>query len=1153
MEDEMEQIIRNLKACLVSVKGGIPLPCLDRDFKVLIGHSIPFRKLGFDSLEQFLRSIPDVSISKKNGETIVAVLPSKNTEHLASLVARQKSAPKKVRAPVRMGPRRTAAQHWRPPPTFMRPPKPVKRNFTSPRPHLSVTFSQGQSISRPPRQVDLFYEQKHHYTCDFGAGEENLVRCDNEKYNPQYHEIAVNQEPSASPRETNSNTYEKPPRFMRMPSREGMANNSGMSVEPQSMMPRISIPSVNENAYPPLQSPVVDGIQSIAELEAQVHQLSLNSNQPSSALQARLQKLQVPSVFPLADHFVTTLPRISEEPDYEKELRELTRSLGLGLPVYTAVPRFPKGEPVMYNCKVKVGEESYTSYPDEDRMPAVALQRAAQNALKELRKRYELDGGHAFPTTQNPEIIKARVSELVASHTAGIWSFQVPLDYRNKWMENLPIQWLDVVRNCSQISVDIGANNRIILNKQVISPAPELDNNTTSSVWPHVHSKVVPEPITYPSEEVWDVYVTCALTTADVWVRLIGEDYNVRYENMSADMEIHYMDNAVQAVNPEVGNYYAIKLDDCWHRVEFVEMQGGDNAVVFFLDHGDEDAVPLTMLHVLEPKYAKLPAQAIQVVLSGLEEFAEDLNATNHLVNTVIGKTLVAQVVSKPTPEDPEAVISVLLYDTSTDEDVDMNRLLAERIIQKDQKEKNIDACEDDDGCDKNDENKKIFGLARSLNILIINHFQKLLSNKKEQDMHRSLERGIRLEKKKNGVVTEVFVSHVSEGGEIFLNIKSESFNYLQSLMEKLMEGGISDIHIARASNHSSNPTKLYLARYSVDCEYYRAIIINEPDENNWAIKVSLHSVPPEAFGPKFVERFRELVKEDEPVLVKVVKSGTENMSSEVEMFKRTEDKQFISINNTLALDPELVKPKQANENRLRRRHISRAHPFDIGQGDHQRGLGVPQIPDVGQYFDVHVTMAANPSNFTVQPYKERISLEELMGKMQDYYNNHIRTPVSPDNVKEGGLFAALHNDENWYRVTVSNVIGGSTVSVYFCDFGDVAFLPLDRLQPLSNQFKSLPAQAIKAKLARIMPSHGDWSVEDCIRFQERVVEKQFVSVIVDSGPDLLNPSDIVIGLQLYDTSGNVDIEIDSLLVDEKRAVFTPAVQQQLQQVQQIG
>jgi hypothetical protein len=30
------------------------------------------------------------------------------------------------------------------------------------------------------------------------------------------------------------------------------------------------------------------------------------------------------------------------------------------------------------------------------------------------------------------------------------------------------------------------------------------------------------------------------------------------------------------------------------------------------------------------------------------------------------------------------------------------------------------------------------------------------------------------------------------------------------------------------------------------------------------------------------------------------------------------------------------------------------------------RGLCPPQIPDIGDYFDVHVTMAANPGNFTV-------------------------------------------------------------------------------------------------------------------------------------------------------------------------------------------
>jgi tudor domain-containing protein 1/4/6/7 len=39
-------------------------------------------------------------------------------------------------------------------------------------------------------------------------------------------------------------------------------------------------------------------------------------------------------------------------------------------------------------------------------------------------------------------------------------------------------------------------------------------------------------------------------------------------------------------------------------------------------------------------------------------------------------------------------------------------------------------------------------------------------------------------------------------------------------------------------------------------------------------------------------------------------------------------------------------------------------------------------------------------------------------------------------------------------------------VSVYFCDYGDVSIMPLEVLQPLADQFKELPYQAIKAKLA---------------------------------------------------------------------------------------
>lgn len=38
-------------------------------------------------------------------------------------------------------------------------------------------------------------------------------------------------------------------------------------------------------------------------------------------------------------------------------------------------------------------------------------------------------------------------------------------------------------------------------------------------------------------------------------------------------------------------------------------------------------------------------------------------------------------------------------------------------------------------------------------------------------------------------------------------------------------------------------------------------------------------------------------------------------------------------------------------------------------------------------------------------------------------------------------------------------------VTVYFCDYGDVTVITLDKLQPLTKQFCELPYQAIKAKL----------------------------------------------------------------------------------------
>ena len=68
------------------------------DYKMLAGSEIPYRKLGYPTLEQFLKSVPGVSLSLgEGGEAILKAIPSKSTAHLAAMVSRQKSVSKKSR------------------------------------------------------------------------------------------------------------------------------------------------------------------------------------------------------------------------------------------------------------------------------------------------------------------------------------------------------------------------------------------------------------------------------------------------------------------------------------------------------------------------------------------------------------------------------------------------------------------------------------------------------------------------------------------------------------------------------------------------------------------------------------------------------------------------------------------------------------------------------------------------------------------------------------------------------------------------------------------------------------------------------------------------------------------------------------------------
>lgn len=70
--------------------------------------------------------------------------------------------------------------------------------------------------------------------------------------------------------------------------------------------------------------------------------------------------------------------------------------------------------------------------------------------------------------------------------------------------------------------------------------------------------------------------------------------------------------------------------------------------------------------------------QAIRCFLWGLEDFADDPNVAHHITDTILGRTLVASIKSLPNPT--KSGVGIVLFDTSTDEDLNMNTVLVENI-----------------------------------------------------------------------------------------------------------------------------------------------------------------------------------------------------------------------------------------------------------------------------------------------------------------------------------------------------------------------------------------------------------------------------------------------------------------------------------------
>lgn len=94
--DEVETILSSI---LATQKDGLPLQALDDEYQANVGTSIPYQELGYDSLAQFLESVPEVVSLQRapDGEIVAHAAYNAMTAHVTKMVAEQKPGPVRAR------------------------------------------------------------------------------------------------------------------------------------------------------------------------------------------------------------------------------------------------------------------------------------------------------------------------------------------------------------------------------------------------------------------------------------------------------------------------------------------------------------------------------------------------------------------------------------------------------------------------------------------------------------------------------------------------------------------------------------------------------------------------------------------------------------------------------------------------------------------------------------------------------------------------------------------------------------------------------------------------------------------------------------------------------------------------------------------------
>uniref|UniRef100_A0A8C5M370 Tudor domain-containing protein 7 n=1 Tax=Leptobrachium leishanense TaxID=445787 RepID=A0A8C5M370_9ANUR len=1032
MESEKDLVAKMLRAVLQSNKHGVSLQRLPGEYKSLTGEFIPFKEMGFHTLESYLKSIPRVvRIEATRGEVTCYAVVCKETAHVAELVARQRSSKKKCGGQVNCQMRikySAPVTHIGKPKATLRKPgfsSPQEKNLRRPVP--SAVRIKGAVYSGRPIQ-----DQHPPVPPMYGVG--------------LFREVPMQKLPPMM------NRCERkvilPPRFQR----------EGYLLPPPLM-------DTNANETAPSKPDLLGNLHpNVTLIQKNLRELF---NKYSNGI------------------WISKLPQVYRE-NFKQELAE---------EVLKQIPNWAHlctTQKIINGGQAEMIIFPLTRKPNV----SSKLQRSSDQPKSSTSISQPKLPANPKPPAGSDAELKQKISVILVNYSNGLWSHALPKVFEDTYKKKIPAEVLQNLKSLSDIcTVDIICEdpykailyakptvqedqNLNVLESQtlpqevsMVLQEEELPSSKTEDLIEECDLSLVPPNLVIPSEASPSVLVVELASTNEVVIRYVGKDYSAAQESMEDAMKDFYSKgfSPLKAGSVKVGQLVAGKAeDDTWLRAQITSLD--DNKLkVCYVDYGFSEVVEYNKIYKLDRAFYALPIQAAKCRLAGLEAFCEDPVLVKAVESKACGKILAVEILQKT--EKP----LVVLYDTSGDDDLNINVICLKEM------------------CDTSLAVQLKLNVTFT-NVIVTNvcsdgSLYCQVPCKGLGKLCDTLQK-IQLEFSSKLVTSELFVSLPFCGKICLFHCKGKwarveitSVHSSRALDVKFLDSG--SIASVKVSDLREIPSQFIRDIISIPPQALKCCLADlplnigtwTPDAVLWLrnkvlncsdCSIKIERIDANSMVHIFLFTSKNCL-DPEMSINHLITNG--------ELWKHQKD-VFISVNPGLG---SALKGKGdsgsnthgvAPASRKEQTNITRKSIEEQSSSASSLDLPPPlSLAKPGEHMDVFVSVACHPGHFVFQPWQELHKLEVVMEEMLLYYSSAGEKPV---NMEKNKVYAAKVQNK-WYRVLLKGILTNGLVSVYELDYGRHELVNYRKVQPLLDKFRQLPFQAVTSQLAEALVSELVW------------------------------------------------------------------------------